>query len=249
MIVHVATDALIELDAPTSNVIAETPTGRDDRTVVVVGAHLDSVRRGPRHQRQRLRLGDDPRDRACRWPSSASSRRTRCASPSGAPRRPACSAREYYVDSAAEAARRKDIALNLNFDMVGSPNFVRFVYDGDGSRSASRARPARAEIEQTSSTTTSPRRAWPPSRPRSTAARTTAPFITAGIPAGGLFTGAEGIKTAGAGRDLRRHAGGEPYDPCYHQACDTMNPIADGADADLYEALNASYGGALEYNG
>ena len=25
------------------------------------------------------------------------------------------------------------IGLNLNFDMLGSPNFVRFVYDGDGS--------------------------------------------------------------------------------------------------------------------
>ena len=39
------------------------------------------------------------------------------------------------------------------------------------------------------------------------------------------------------------------YDPCYHQACDSMDPIADGADADLYEALNAAYGGELEYNG
>ena len=28
-----------------------------------------------------------------------------------------------------------------------------------------------------------------------------------------------------------------------------MDPIADGADADLYEALNAAYEGELEYNG
>ena len=26
-----------------------------------------------------------------------------------------------------------NIALNLNFDMIGSPNFARFIYDGDGS--------------------------------------------------------------------------------------------------------------------
>jgi hypothetical protein len=39
------------------------------------------------------------------------------------------------------------------------------------------------------------------------------------------------------------------YDPCYHQACDSLDPVGDGADADLYEALNAVYGGALEYNG
>jgi len=28
-----------------------------------------------------------------------------------------------------------------------------------------------------------------------------------------------------------------------------MDPIGDGADADLYEALNEVYGGALEYGG
>ena len=46
VIVHLATDTLIELDVPTSNLIAETPTGRDDR-VVMAGAHLDSVPDGP----------------------------------------------------------------------------------------------------------------------------------------------------------------------------------------------------------
>ena len=47
----------------TENLLADTPTGRTDRTVVV-GGHLDSVRRGPRHQRQRLGHGRDPRDGA-----------------------------------------------------------------------------------------------------------------------------------------------------------------------------------------
>ena len=37
-----------------------------------------------------------------------------------------------YVESLSTTARR-DHALYLNFDMVGSPNFVSFVYDGDGS--------------------------------------------------------------------------------------------------------------------
>jgi hypothetical protein len=39
------------------------------------------------------------------------------------------------------------------------------------------------------------------------------------------------------------------YDPCYHQACDSLDPIGDGADAALYTALNAAYGGALVYLG
>jgi Zn-dependent M28 family amino/carboxypeptidase len=36
------------------------------------------------------------------------------------------------VNNLTEAQRAK-IYANLNFDMVGSPNYVRFVYDGDGS--------------------------------------------------------------------------------------------------------------------
>ena len=46
VIIHLATETLIELDVPTQNLIAETPTGRDDR-VVMAGAHLDSVPAGP----------------------------------------------------------------------------------------------------------------------------------------------------------------------------------------------------------
>ena len=47
----------------------------------------------------------------------------------------------------------------------------------------------------------------------------------------------------------RRSTASRAYDPCYHQACDSLDPIADGADAELYEALNDAYDGALEYNG
>jgi Zn-dependent M28 family amino/carboxypeptidase len=46
------------------------------------------------------------------------------------------------------------------------------------------------------------------------------PFIAAGIPSGGLFTGAEGIKTAEEAA-LWGGTAGLAYDPCYHQACDT----------------------------
>ena len=47
------------------------------------------------------------------------------------------------------------------------------------------------------------------------------PFIAVGIPAGGLFTGAEGIKTAQEAA-LWGGTAGEQYDPCYHLACDTF---------------------------
>ena len=46
VVIHLDTDTLIELDVPTQNLFAETPTGRDDR-VVMAGAHLDSVPPAP----------------------------------------------------------------------------------------------------------------------------------------------------------------------------------------------------------
>ncbi len=55
------------------------------------------------------------------------------------------------------------------------------------------------------------------------------PFITiAGIPAGGLFTGAEVLKTAQQAIDYGGIAGAQ-YDPCYHLACDTFAGTGSGA--------------------
>jgi Zn-dependent M28 family amino/carboxypeptidase len=51
------------------------------------------------------------------------------------------------------------------------------------------------------------------------------PFIAAGIPSGGLFTGAEGIKTAEEAA-LWGGTAGIAYDPCYHQACDDYDNIS-----------------------
>ena len=62
------------------------------------------------------------------------------------------------------------------------------------------------------------------------------PFIAAGIPAGGLFSGAEGEKTAEQAAVYGGTAG-EPYDPCYHQACDTINNLSTKA---LYEMGDAA---------
>jgi Zn-dependent M28 family amino/carboxypeptidase len=74
-------------------------------------------------------------------------------------------------------------------------------------------------------------------------------FINVGIPAGGLFTGAEDKKTP---QQAAIYGGvpGVAYDPCYHQACDSLTPIADGADPpETYTALSAAYPGQLVVNG
>ena len=61
------------------------------------------------------------------------------------------------------------------------------------------------------------------------------PFIAVGIPAGGLFTGAEGIKTP-AQAAIYGGTAGVAYDPCYHQACDTMTNLSTAALNEMSDA-------------
>jgi Zn-dependent M28 family amino/carboxypeptidase len=62
-----------------------------------------------------------------------------------------------------------------------------------------------------------------------------APFIAVGIPAGGLFTGVEGIKTEGEAQQYGGTAG-LAYDPCYHQACDTLENTHEEALKEMSDA-------------
>ena len=50
-------------------------------------------------------------------------------------------------------------------------------------------------------------------------------FCVSGVPCGGLFTGAEGIKTVEQ-ETIYGGVAGEQYDPCYHAACDTFDNIS-----------------------
>jgi Zn-dependent M28 family amino/carboxypeptidase len=205
----------------TSNVIADTPGGRADRTVVV-GAHLDSVPEGPgindngsgsatilEVALQMSGLGIEPTNRVrfAFWGAEESGLR----------------GSKHYV-SQLSGEERADIALNLNFDMLGSPNYVRFVYDGDGSHTPQAGPAGSAEIEAvfndyfaSQGLATDPA----PFNGRSDYG----PFIEVGIPAGGLFSGAEGIKTEEQAAVYGGTAG-KPYDSCYHQLCDNMTNLS-----------------------
>jgi Zn-dependent M28 family amino/carboxypeptidase len=249
VIIHLKTDTLIELDVPTSNLIAETPTGRNDR-VIMAGAHLDSVSDGPGIEDngtgsatlletalQIAERGVEPRNkiRFAWWGAEEAG----------------LVGSQFYVDSLTRQQANR-IELYLNFDMIGSPNFVRFIYDGDGSTFGIKGPSGSDDIEQLFEDFFDSQGLA--SEPTAFDGRSDYDaFINAGIPAGGLFTGAEGAKTA---EQAALYGGlatfdGAPvsYDPCYHQACDSLEPIGDGADAGLYQALNAAYDGALEYNG
>ena len=110
------------------NVIADSPTGRADRTVLA-GAHLDSVPAGPG-------INDNGSGTATlleiaeQLSGTKLTNRVRFAFWGG--EEDGLIGSDYYV-SQLSAGELKKHALNLNFDMVGSPNYVRFVYDGDGS--------------------------------------------------------------------------------------------------------------------
>ena len=220
---HVFTSTESEI-RETFNVIAETETG-DPNKVVVIGAHLDSVLAGPgindngsgsgtilevaevfaeqgREARNKLRF---------MWYGAEEF---------------SLLGSDFYVDGLSQAERDK-IALMLNFDMVGSPNFVRFVYDGDGSHTPVAGPPGSAAIEQVFLDYFSGVGLL--NAPTAFDGRSDyGPFIAVGIPAGGLFTGAEGQKTAQQAIDYGGTAGIQ-YDPCYHQACDTFAGTGSGA--------------------
>ncbi|HEX2418186.1 MAG TPA: M28 family peptidase [Micromonosporaceae bacterium] len=220
----------------TENVIADSPSGRTDRTVVV-GAHLDSVLEGPgindngsgsstilEIALQLAALDVDPVNavRFTFWGAEESG----------------LIGSQHYVDSLSKT-QQKDIALYLNFDMVASPNYVRFVYDGDGSAFGLKGPTGSARIEHVFTDYFGSQGLA--SAPTEFSGRSDYQgFINVGIPAGGLFTGAEGVKTP-AQAAVYGGVAGASYDPCYHQACDSMTPVADGADADLYAALDAAY--------
>jgi Zn-dependent M28 family amino/carboxypeptidase len=202
------------------NVVAETPTGRADN-VVMLGSHLDSVTVGPGINDNgtgsatllelALRLAGHPvrnKVRFAWW-----------------------SAEEFgLLGSAYHVAhltleQQLDIALYLNFDMIGSPNFAQFVYDGDNSDGAG-AGPGpfgSAQIEQVFNDYLDSR-GLPHEGTDFDGRSDYGPFIAAGIPSGGLFTGAEGRKTPD---QAARYGGtaGQPFDSCYHRACDTLGNV------------------------
>ena len=69
------------------------------------------------------------------------------------------------------------------------------------------------------------------------------PFIAVGIPAGGLFTGAEGVKTA-AQAEVYGGTAGVAYDHCYHQACDTFD---NNSDTELNQMSDAAAHGVITW--
>ncbi|MFC7278463.1 M20/M25/M40 family metallo-hydrolase [Paractinoplanes rhizophilus] len=227
------------------NLIADWPGG-DTADTLMIGAHLDSVTAGPG-------INDNGSGSAADLEVALAVARTGF-QPSRHLRFAWWGAEElglrgsaYYVNSLT-SAQKAAITGYLNFDMVGSPNPGYFLYDGDNSdgTGAGPGPAGSAQIEQTLADYFAS--IGVPTRGTDFDGRSDyGPFIAAGIPAGGIFTGAEGRKTAA---QVQLWGGtASTFDPCYHASCDTTSNISDTAldrnsDAIAYAVWTLAAGGA-----
>ncbi len=228
------------------NVIAQTQTGRTDN-VVMLGAHLDSVPAGPGINDNGSgsaalleianQLGPSPKvNNAVRFAWWGAEELGLIGS-------------QYYVDHLT-FEQQLDISMYLNFDMIGSPNAGYFVYDGDDSdgEGAGAGPFGSAQIEKTFTDFFADYLDVPTEGTDFSGRSDYGGFIAVGIPSGGLFTGAEGLKTADQVA-LWGGTAGVAYDPCYHQACDNLgnvDRVALGRNLDAAAWATGIYGYSTE---
>jgi hypothetical protein len=223
-------EGFINVDSPQEvtqyNLIAELP-GRFDDNVVMAGAHLDSVQAGPGIQ-------DNGSGSAAILETAVQMARVK---PRNTVRFAWWGAEELglvgstaYVNGLTQD-EQDNIALYLNFDMIGSPNHVFFIYDGDDSDGdgAGPGPEGSAQIEALFESYYEGL-GLPFKGVDIYGLSDFQPFVDVGIPSGGLFTGAGGVKTDGEAA-LWGGTAGDQYDPCYHLACDTFNNIKEEAYA------------------
>jgi len=219
----------------TKNILADTPKGSTG-TTVVVGAHLDSVLAGPgindNGSGSSTILEIAEQMKALGYTKKGKLQRQVRFAFWGAEEEGTLGS-EHYVSSLS-AEKLSTIYANLNFDMVGSPNYVRFVYDGDGSDTPDAGPAGSAGIEKIFNDYFAGQDL--PTAPTAFDGRSDyGAFIAAGIPAGGLFSGAEGVKTEAQAKTFGGTAG-VAYDACYHAACDTVQNLNEKALFELGDA-------------
>lgn len=210
-VVHLAVDA-VSGRRRTHNVLAEAAAD-DESPLIMVGAHLDSVPEGPGINdngsgsaavlEAALQLSPQARHgvRFAFW---------------GAEERGLIGSR-HHVGALPEEARRH-IAVYINLDMVGSPNFMRFVQTSSATSELAGIvrRELVADIHAHDLAVEE--------RSGGRYGTDDSSFSEKGIPTVGLYTGAGAAKSE-AQAGVFGGTAGRPYDPCYHRACDTVENI------------------------
>jgi len=220
----------------TFNVLAETATGDHDN-VVMMGAHLDSVLEGPG-------INDNGSGSAAILETAV--QLAKVGGNNNAVRFAWWGAEEegllgsyFYTDDLAlnHPEELDKIATYLNFDMVASPNYVISVYDADQSTYESPVEVPEGSIATEDVFTDffdANGQAW-----IDTAFDGRSDydgFIAYGIPASGLFTGADDIKTE---EEVALFGGtaGITHDPNYHSVTDDIDNINDEALGIMAKAI------------
>ncbi|MFJ3703596.1 MULTISPECIES: M28 family metallopeptidase [Streptomyces] len=195
------------------NLIADWPGG-DPNQVLMAGSHLDSVTSG-------AGINDNGSGSAAVLETALAVSRAQLA-PDKHLRFAWWGAEElglvgskYYVNNLATTERSK-LAGYLNFDMIGSPNPGYFVYDDD------------PVIEQTFKDYYAGLSIPTEIETEGDGRSDHAPFKNAGVPVGGLFSGADYTKTSAQAQKWGGTAG-QSFDRCYHSSCDTTANIDDTA--------------------
>ncbi|TXS16466.1 M28 family peptidase, partial [Streptomyces sp. adm13(2018)] len=221
----------------TNNVIAETKGGNAANTVML-GSHLDSVTAGPG-------INDNGSGSAGLLQTALELAKTKekvrnkvrfawwSAEENG------LLGSDHYVKNLT-ALDRREIKLYLNFDMIASPNYGLFVYDGDNSDNVGEgAGPEGSAQLERDITTFMDARGLPHEGTDFSGRSDYGPFIKVGIPSGGTFTGAEGIKTAAQAAKFGGTAG-VAYDVNYHAKGDDLKNVNMKAfDANIKVIANA----------
>ncbi|KAF9934016.1 Leucyl aminopeptidase yscIV [Mortierella alpina] len=132
-------------------------------------------------------------------------------------------ARHYVRDLAGQGDdAKREVSLNLNFDMLASPNYVPYIHDGSSAPDSLIVPSTKLdhllgeyfELHKKDFEYADMGRG-----------SDYLPFLDEGIPAGGLMTGASRKKSM----EQRKRFGGfanAQLDPCYHQSCDTLDNVS-----------------------
>ncbi len=222
--VEVTLDARIRFEEVESfNVLAETRAGRDDN-VVMLGAHLDGVEDG-------AGINDNGTGSAAILEVAVQLGREKRLNNTvrfawwGAEELGLVGSTAYVEELATQEGELDRIATYLNFDMVGSPNYVIGVYDADQSTYPAPVEVPAGSVETEDVLTGYFDAIGQPWVDTEFSGRSDyQAFIVNGVPASGLFTGADGSKTE---EEVALFGGtaGIPYDPNYHTPADDITNV------------------------
>lgn len=223
LVLHLKADTRLET-TPSSNLLAESTSGRDD-TVIMVGAHLDTVKGTAgiddngsgvagvlETARQMARVKPLNKLRFALWGSEETG----------------SEGSDYYLTHLTPT-EKTSVAAYLNFDMIAASNYGFFVLDSDGSDASDELPipPGSTKIERTFAEYYAYRNIPIRSEPID-ASSDHWPFFAAGIPVGGMNTGYIIPKTSEQAA-LWGGTAGQPFDGCYHKPCDNLGNVNDYA--------------------